>query len=54
MHSMVDNNGGAPLETVTVTRRFSRAQAEKRAEAKRAAAKLASDGGYEAVDDDRP
>ncbi len=36
-------------ETVTVTRRFSGAQAEKRAEARRAATELAAQGGYEAV-----
>jgi len=36
-------------ETVTVTRRFSQAQAEKRAEVRRAAAALASKGGYAAV-----
>lgn len=36
-------------ETVTLTRRFSRAQAKKRAEARRAAAELAASGGYEAV-----
>lgn len=45
----MQKNHGAPGETVTVTRRFSRAQAEKRAEARRAAAQLASQGGYEAV-----
>lgn len=36
-------------ETVTVTRRFSHAQAEKRAQARRVAAELASRGGYDAV-----
>jgi AcrR family transcriptional regulator len=36
-------------ETVTVTRRFSQAQAEKRAEARRVAAELAAEGGYDAV-----
>ena len=36
-------------ETVTVTRHFSQAQAEKRAEARRVATELASAGGYEAV-----
>ena len=36
-------------ETVTVTRRFNQAQAEKRAEARRVAGKLASEGGYDAV-----
>lgn len=36
-------------ETVTVTHRFSQAQAEKRAEARRVATELASAGGYEAV-----
>lgn len=35
--------------TVTLTRRFTHEQAEKRAEALRAAAELASQGGYEAV-----
>lgn len=40
----------APLgETVTVTRRFSIAQTEKRAEARRVAAELASESGYDAV-----
>ncbi len=36
-------------ETVTVTRRLSQAQAEKRAEARRVAAELASESGYDAV-----
>jgi AcrR family transcriptional regulator len=36
-------------ETVTVTRRFSQVQAEKRAEARRVASELASEGGYDAV-----
>ena len=36
-------------ETVTVTRHFSQAQAEKRAEARRVAADLATEGGYDAV-----
>jgi len=45
----MEKNQGAAGETVTVTRRFSHAQAEKRAEARRAAAQLASEGGYEAV-----
>ncbi len=36
-------------ETVTVTRRFSPAQSEKRAEARRVASKLAAEGGYDAV-----
>lgn len=40
----------APLgETVTVTRRFSQVQAEKRAEARRVASELASESGYDAV-----
>jgi len=45
----MEKNQSAPGETVTVTRRFSQAQAEKRAEARRAAAQLATEGGYEAV-----
>ncbi len=36
-------------ETVTVTRRLTQAQAEKRAKARRVASELASEGGYEAV-----
>jgi AcrR family transcriptional regulator len=36
-------------ETITVVRRFSRAQADKRAAARRAAAELAAQGGYPAV-----
>lgn len=36
-------------ETVTLTRRFSRTQSEKRAEARRVAAQMATQGGYEAV-----
>ncbi len=36
-------------ETVTVTRRFNQAQAEKRAEARRVATELASEGGYDGV-----
>ncbi|MBI4517732.1 MAG: TetR/AcrR family transcriptional regulator [Deltaproteobacteria bacterium] len=36
-------------ETVTVVRRFSRAQSEKRAAARRAAAELAAEGGYPLV-----
>ncbi len=39
----------APGETVTVTRRFNQAQTEKRAEARRVAAKLAAERGYDAV-----
>jgi AcrR family transcriptional regulator len=38
-----------PGETVTMTRRLSQAQAEKRAEARRVASELASESGYEAV-----
>jgi AcrR family transcriptional regulator len=36
-------------ETITLTRRFTPAQAQKRAEARRAASELASGSGYEAV-----
>ncbi|RMF21177.1 MAG: TetR family transcriptional regulator [Deltaproteobacteria bacterium] len=36
-------------ETVTVTRRFSEAQAQKRAEARRVASRLAAEHGYDAV-----
>jgi len=36
-------------ETVTMTRRLSQAQAEKRAEARRVASELASESGYDAV-----
>jgi len=40
----------APLsETVTMTRRLSQAQAEKRAEARRVASEIASESGYDAV-----
>jgi TetR/AcrR family transcriptional regulator, cholesterol catabolism regulator len=45
----MEKHQGAVRETVTVTRRFSHAQVEKRAEARRAAAQLAAEGGYEAV-----
>lgn len=43
------NKAPARRETVTLTRRFSQTQSEKRAEARRVAAQLASQGGYEAV-----
>src|SRR5262245_52063528 len=36
-------------ETVTLTRRFNRAQVEKRAQARAVATQLASEGGYDAV-----
>jgi len=39
----------ARRETVTLTRRFNPAQSEKRLEARKAAAQLATEGGYEAV-----
>jgi AcrR family transcriptional regulator len=43
------NKPPARHETVTLTRRFSHTQSEKRAEARRVAAQLATQGGYEAV-----
>lgn len=45
----MERHGNSPKETVTVTRRFTHAQAEKREEARQAAAQLAAEGGYEAV-----
>ncbi len=41
--------GPVHRQTLTLTRRFSHAQFEKRAEARRVAAELATAGGYEAV-----
>ncbi len=43
------NKGRVRHETVTLTRRFSLAQSAKRAEARRVAAHIATQGGYEAV-----
>ncbi len=43
------NRAPAHRETVTLTRRFSHEQSAKRAEARRVATQLATEGGYEAV-----
>lgn len=42
-------NAGSRSETVTVTRRMSQGQMEKREEARRVASQLAQQGGYDAV-----